>query len=139
MVADLLNEIMRNTGIQSFAFDAAATTNRLTEFLREEKYRVLVSRSEYGGDVGFVSMYESYALYAEGVFGTLAELYVRPAYRSQGIGHQLVEGAKAYGADRGWTRLEVTTPPLPQFERTLRFYEREGFAVTGGRKLKVAL
>jgi len=29
--------------------------------------------------------------------------------------------------------------PLPQFERTLGFYEREGFTVTGGRKLKTAL
>jgi hypothetical protein len=33
----------------------------------------------------------------------------------------------------------VTTPPLPPFEKTLAFYEREGFAIAGGRKLKVAL
>ena len=35
--------------------------------------------------------------------------------------------------------LEVTTPPLPQFDKTLAFYEREAFAITGGRKLKVVL
>jgi hypothetical protein len=28
---------------------------------------------------------------------------------------------------------------LPQFDRTLAFYEREGFAISGGRKLKVSL
>jgi hypothetical protein len=28
---------------------------------------------------------------------------------------------------------------LPAFERTLTFYEREGFAITGGRKLKTLL
>jgi len=39
----------------------------------------------------------------------------------------------------GWTRLEVTTPPLPQFDKTLAFYTREGFSITGGRKLKVVL
>jgi hypothetical protein len=44
-----------------------------------------------------------------------------------------------FGKARGWKRLEVTTPPLPQFEKTLAFYEREGFAITGGRKLKVLL
>ncbi len=37
---------------------------------------------------------------------------------------------------RGGNRLEATTPPLPQFDKTLAFYVREGFFVTGGRKLK---
>ncbi len=31
----------------------------------------------------------------------------------------------------------MTTPPLPPFEKTLAFYEREGFAIAGGRKLKM--
>jgi hypothetical protein len=47
--------------------------------------------------------------------------------------------AKAFGSSRGWKRLEVTTPPLPQFDKTLSFYERVGFEITGGRKLKVLL
>jgi hypothetical protein len=50
-----------------------------------------------------------------------------------------VEQAKRFGSSRGWKRLEVTTPPLPQFDKTLSFYEREEFAITGGRKLKVLL
>jgi hypothetical protein len=33
----------------------------------------------------------------------------------------------------------VTTPPLPVFDRTLRFYQSNGFEVAGGRKLKSAL
>ncbi|WP_409409546.1 GNAT family N-acetyltransferase [Acidithiobacillus ferriphilus] len=79
------------------------------------------------------------ALYAEGAFGTIPELYVRPEYRTNGLGLRLVSQAKFFGASRGWTRLEVTTPPLPQFDRTLAFYEREGFAISGGSKLKVSL
>jgi hypothetical protein len=55
------------------------------------------------------------------------------------VGFRLVSGAKKFGVSRGWKRLEVTTPPLPQFDRTLEFYDREGFVITGGRKLKVAL
>lgn len=49
------------------------------------------------------------------------------------------EQAKYFGISRGWTRLEVTTPPLPQFDKTLAFYERQGFAISGGRKLKLTL
>ena len=47
-----------------------------------EKYFVFVARDGIGSAVGFVTLYESYALYAEGAFGTIPELYVRPAYRS---------------------------------------------------------
>ena len=45
---------------------------------------------------------------------------------------------QSLSTSRGWTRLEVTTPPLPQFDRTLAFYEREGFAISGGCKLKIS-
>jgi hypothetical protein len=47
--------------------------------------------------------------------------------------------AKEFGVKRGWRRLEVTTPSLPEFNRTLGFYERQGFSVTGGHKLKCVL
>lgn len=47
--------------------------------------------------------------------------------------------ARALATTRDWRRLEVTTPPLPEFDRTLAFYEREGFSITGARKLKAAL
>jgi GNAT superfamily N-acetyltransferase len=138
MVGELLGEIMDAIGVQAFNFDLPVTVERLGAFIRQEKYFVFAA---WDGEmpVGFVTLYESYALYAEGAFGTIPEFYVRPAYRSQELGLQLLSQAREFGRSRGWTRLEVTTPPLPQFDKTLAFYEREGFAVTGGRKLKVAL
>lgn len=139
MVGELLAEIMNAIGIQAFNFDLAETASRLTDFLNQEKYFVFVARSASGNPAGFIALYESYALYAEGAFGTIPELYVRPEHRTNGLGLHLVSQAKALGSSRGWTRLEVTTPPLPQFDRTLAFYEREGFAISGGRKLKVSL
>lgn len=139
MVGELLAEIMNAIGSAAFNFDLAATTSRLTDFLAREKYFVFIARSGSGGAAGFIALYESHALYAEGAFGTIPELYVRPRYRASGLGLRLVSEARAFGASRGWTRLEVTTPPLPQFDRTLAFYEREGFAISGGRKLKVSL
>jgi GNAT superfamily N-acetyltransferase len=139
MVGELLAEIMAAIGVQAFHFDLAETASRLQDFLDREKYFVFVARSESGYPAGFIALYESYALYAEGVFGSIPELYVRPEFRASGLGLGLVSEAKSFGASRGWTRLEVTTPPLPQFDRTLAFYEREGFAMSGGRKLKVTL
>ncbi|WP_426343504.1 N-acetyltransferase family protein [Pseudoduganella sp. R-32] len=138
MVGELLAEIMAAIGERAFNFDLAVTIERLGAFLSQEKYFVFVA---FDGDrpAGFVALYESYALYAEGAFGTIPEFYVRPAYRSKALGLQLLSKAKAFGRSRGWKRLEVTTPPLPQFDRTLAFYEREGFAISGGRKLKVLL
>jgi GNAT superfamily N-acetyltransferase len=139
MVGELLDEIMSATGSYAFNFNLEETTVRLKGFLEQGRYFVLMARNGAGAESGFVALYESYALYAEGVYGTVPELYVRPEYRSLGIGRRLVAGVKAYGAQRGWTRIEVTTPPLPQFDRTLAFYERQGFAVSGGRKLRVLL
>ena len=139
MVGELLHEIMIALGVQAFNFDLGETTIRLKNFLDQGKYFVFVARDDGRHEAGFIAMYESYALYAEGAFGTLPELYVRPEYRSNGVGRRLLEQAKSFGRAQGWKRLEVTTPPLPQFDKTLAFYEREGFAVTGGRKLKVAL
>jgi len=139
MVGELLIEIMSTIRVQAFNFDLAETTSRLQDFLDREKYFVFVARGGCGNPAGFIALYESYALYAEGAFGTIPELYVRPECRANGLGLRLVSQAKSFGALRGWTRLEVTTPPLPQFDRTLAFYEREGFAISGGRKLKVSL
>ena len=97
------------------------------------------AQSGNAAPVGFITLYEGHALYAEGAFGTIPELFVRSEFRSQHVGQRLVEQAKTFANSRGWKRLEVTTPPLPQFDKTLAFYEREAFTITGGRKLKVVL
>ncbi|WP_407275288.1 GNAT family N-acetyltransferase [Halothiobacillus sp. DCM-1] len=138
LVGQLLSEIMQATGVQSFNFDLGRTATRLERFLEQGKYFVFVAWDGVK-PIGFLSIYESYALYAEGNFGTIPELYVEPNYRSQGVGERLMDDAKRLGRARHWMRLEVTTPPLPEFLRTFSFYEREGFSVAGGRKMKVLL
>jgi GNAT superfamily N-acetyltransferase len=138
LLGELLHEIMAGVGSREFEFCLEETQARAEDFLRRGVYFPFIARQD-GVAVGFLGLYESHALYAEGDFGTIAELYVRPAYRSRGIGVALLAEARALGAVRGWKRLEVTAPPLPVFQRTLAFYERHGFAVAGGRKLKTLL
>ncbi len=140
MVLELLEEIMSLTGGGQFDTDRQAIAVRCAQFITRNIYTVLLARLQAGGaPLGFIALTEVHTLYAGGAFGVIPEFYVRPGFRSLGIGKALITAAKAEARDRGWWRLEVTTPPLPQFERTLHFYEAQGFKVTGGRKMTVQL
>lgn len=138
LVGELLQEIMAAIGAEAFGFSQAETETRARGWLTDGIYTVLLAR-DGEATLGFLALVESRALYAEGSFGMIPELYVRPAFRSRQVGAMLMAEAKWLARSRGWTRLEVTTPPLPQFERTLAFYEREGFGISGGRKMKADL
>lgn len=93
--------------------------------------------SSTGHNIGFVSVYESYALYAEGAYGTtMPELYVKLDWRSKSVGQKLLQKIDEFARNKNWHRIEVTTPPLPEFDKTLNFYQTNGFEITGGRKLK---
>lgn len=138
LVGELLREIMAAIGTKAFSFSPSDTEARARRWLTEGTYTILLA-CEDGIVVGFLALSECRALYAEGPFGTIPELYVRPAFRSSQVGATLVAEAKQVAHSRGWTRLEVTTPPLPQFDRTLAFYERQGFSISGGRKMKLEL
>lgn len=125
---------------QASRFDLAQTLARVRTLLEQEIDVVFLACVDgVSAPVGVITLCESHALYAEGSFGIIPELYVRPQSRGGGVGARLLEAVTQVGLARGWTRLEVTTPPLPEFQRTLRFYENAGFGVTGGRKLKLGL
>ena len=138
LVGELLQEIMAAIGTKAFRFSPDDTEVRLRTWLADGTYTVLLA---YAGVaiVGVLTLTEHHALYAEGAFGIIPELYVSPAFRSNRVGATLLAEAKQVARSRGWTRLEVTTPPLPPFDRTLAFYERQGFSISGGRKMKVEL
>ena len=137
MTGELLQEIMDRIDIRVFNFNQQETEARANDMISEGVYFVFLARDrETHVPIGFISLYESYALYAEGAYGTIPELYVRPEYRSENIGKHLLQKAKEFAGLKRWKRLEVTTPPLPEFDKTLSFYESNGFEISGGRKLK---
>lgn len=131
----LTEEISAVVGNRQFDLDIEATAALCRALLDEGRYTVLLARA---GDacVGFAGLSEGRALYAGGAVGTIEELYVVPGWRSRGAGTALLDAVARHGRAHGWRRTEVCTPPLPAFDRSLAFYERHGFAVTGGRKLK---
>ena len=138
VAGNLFEEIMHLTGVRHFNVDLEKTRSLLRSFLEQGLYTVFLAMSSHQV-VGFIALYESCSLYAGGRFGTIPELYVDPDHRSKGVGAKLLKEATTFGKEKGWTRLEVTTPPLPQFDQTLQFYRSQGFEITGGYKMKVLL
>lgn len=138
MVGELLAEIMDTINQKVFDYDESDTEQRARDLIENGKYWVFIAWSSIEqSPIGFISLYESYALYAEGAFGTIPELYVRSHWRSKKVGNMLLDKAITFAKRKGWHRLEVTTPPLPEFDRTLNFYEKNRFVISGGRKLKL--
>jgi len=88
--------------------------------------------------VAFVNLAEAFAMFGQGHYGIINELWVRKDARSQGIGALVLEHCKSFGRLRGWRRIDVSAPASNDWDRSFRFYERHGFTLTG-RKLKTLL
>ena len=89
--------------------------------------------------IGFITFSDSFSLYAEGHYITITELYVDEKYRSKEIGKELLNAVVDTAKTENKTHLELTTPPLPIFQRSLDFYLNNGFEVTGGKKVKLEI
>jgi GNAT superfamily N-acetyltransferase len=112
--------------------DREAVRARWTQ--RPALMRVVLAKDE-NAVLGLLTLTEGFAIYANGSFGIIPEMYVRPEARGAGVGAALVEAAKRIGRSKGWSRIEVTAPESERWERTVRFYKSNGF-VYAGPKLK---
>jgi len=135
MAMALTTEIVERTGIRHFDANREETTQLCARLIASQSYVALVA-IEGSIPIGYAGLCESYALYTEGTFGIVQEFYIVPGARSSGIGGTLLDAAVEYARSKRWRRLELCTPALPEFERSLAFYGRNGFEVTGGRKMK---
>jgi GNAT superfamily N-acetyltransferase len=128
-VATLLAALFEEVGHTPDAEAIAAIFNHIEE---SDHHSTLLAMDDDGDIVGILTIAETLSLYAGGYIGVLNELYVVPEYRSEGVGKMLLDAAKALAEERDWVRLEVTTPG-DEYDKTLRFYEREGFLPIGPR------
>jgi len=120
---------------------------RVSFLLTEDAVKRMISRGvttiiaacDEGRLVGIITLTESQAFYAGGPYGCIDELYVLPEYRSRRLGSSLLDEAKWLARTSRWQRIVVNTPKdRIRWGATLRFYERNGFGVTGN-KLKFQL
>jgi len=105
---------------------------------RENKYHVLVAKNDRNEIIGILTLSVNFAIYTNGEYGVIDEMYVDSAYRSKGVGALLVDAACDIGRKAGWNRIDVTAPESEGWERSRRFYEKLGFIFTGP-KLKLLL
>ena len=86
------------------------------------------------GDLaGYIGLNDCASIYAFGRFGEIAELYVKPEHRSNSVGAELIAHAMVFGKKRGWSMLEVGAPSVPTWQRTVDFYQHNGFELVGPR------
>jgi GNAT superfamily N-acetyltransferase len=134
----LTNEIIERTGIKHFDVDVPLAIELCDKYVSNGIYHVLAAFDE-NQIVGFGAMCESHSLYAEGAFGIIQEFYVIPNYRSKEVGKSLIKEIVDFAKGKGWKRLELCTPPIPEFDRTVDFYKSNGFEITGGYKMNCAI
>lgn len=124
LIASLFEEVGHTQTAREIAEIFAAVEN-------DDRHSTLLAFDDEDA-VGIITVSESIAFYAGGEIGVINELYVLPEWRSEGVGKLLLDQMKEIAFARGWRRLEVTTPG-EAYDRTIRFYEREGFFPIGPR------
>jgi GNAT superfamily N-acetyltransferase len=139
VVATLVFELIQELSAPKPAsVTKAAVLGTTLELLSGSLVSAFLAESDDRDPAGVLTLNACAAIYAGGRFGEITELYVRPAFRSQKIGTQLIQAAIEFGKAQGWTRLEVCAPPVPPWERSVSFYQRNGFLLLGPR-LKLPL
>ena len=137
IVADMVARLLSELGGISVEKEAYLQTSK--KLLSDNKqYTVFLAYSAQNDYIGFISVFESSAIYTSGAFGVIQELFVSPEYRSSKIGRGLLSEAKNHAIHKGWKRLEVGAPNPEKWGRTVSFYLREGFTAIGPR-LKLSL
>jgi GNAT superfamily N-acetyltransferase len=95
---------------------------------------VLIAEAD-GDVVGLLSASWQRAIHVPGVYATIQDLWVDGAWRSRGVGAELVEAIASQARTRGVSRLEVGLPreTFAAIASTESFYKRNGFEHLGPR------
>lgn len=133
----LAQEIATRTGARSFDMDERDGILRCEDSIRSGRYLVTLA-VRFGQHIGFASLSESLAVCGCGC-GIIQEFFVLPGHRSRGVGRRILQNVKRQAALRGMTDLELCAPPLPEFQRTVDFYLREGFGPSSGGRMRCPL
>ncbi|SCZ52293.1 GNAT family N-acetyltransferase [Thiohalomonas denitrificans] len=135
LVMQLTKEISERTSSRHFDIDIDNTIGLCRALLLAGQYKAILAYAKER-PIAVATLAETFALYAGGKIGVVQEFYVDPDFRSKGVGRRLIDEIRDLGRKHGCSCIELTSPPLPEFERTLGFYERNGLAPVGGRKMR---
>ena len=119
--ADALAILLSQLG---YPQDTPFVTRKLAEFDERTSAKVFVAEQE-GSVVGFLSFDSEPAFHREGRIGTITSMCVLEGFRSEGIGHQLIEHAEAFAKEAGCVRIAAASGI--QRHKTHNFYKNLGY------------
>ncbi|MES2856781.1 MAG: GNAT family N-acetyltransferase [Bdellovibrionota bacterium] len=126
-VPAILGLIKSLAEFEKLSHEVVATESDLTRTLFGENPAAEVVMAELSGvadPVGFALTFTSYSTFLGKPGLYLEDLYVKPEFRSQKIGHKLLQHLAQIVVERGYGRLEWSV--LDWNIRALEFYERLG-------------
>ena len=110
----------------------------LNRILNSEQTEIFLAKTMDHELTGVLTLTESQSIYAGGTYALLDEMYIKPEFRSSGIGTSFIDKIKELGKKRNWKRIDVTVPTEERWKRSITFYEKCSFVFTGS-KLKLKL
>src|SRR5215472_12751435 len=90
VVVELVGRLLAELGGFT-AFDVAGAEALCARLLATDRYTAFLARDDQEQALGVLTLQACPALYVAGEVGWIQELYVTPAARSRGVGHQLLE------------------------------------------------
>ncbi len=128
LISELLAELDTETS------SPVVTKTELANWMRDNSYIVFIAKDRKDRKpIGVITLVETRSIYANGVFGSIQELYVKPTFRSKQIGKKLLDNAILYGREHNWKRIEVCAPDKTDWMRSYLFYVKNGFVEIGPR------
>lgn len=89
--------------------DLARATAFIGQRLENDESVILLATHAHGAPVGFCQLYPSFCSVEALPIYTLYDLFVRPEVRRTGAGKALLLAAERHAADKGVTRMDLTT------------------------------
>ena len=86
--------------------------------------------------VGYLGMNRRFALYANGLFFQITELFVLPDMRGKGVGRALVDHVEKMAYGMGGAHIELGAPGEKTHPGTHSFYKALGYRIVGPRLSK---
>lgn len=129
LIKNLLEKLYLELGEEReyIAFLSIELIHKILDSGRTEIYLAI----EKENVLGILTLSESQAIHAGGNYGIIDEIYILPEHRNRKIGQSFIEFVAMLARERNWRRVDVTAPTDLKWQKTIDFYENNGFEFTG--------
>jgi len=132
----LVDLILELAAYEKLLDEAEPSVDLLREHLSEEALigcEAVLAETDRDTAVGFALFYHTYSTYQTNASLYLEDLFVRPTYRGEGIGHALFQRVARVAEERGCRRLDWAV--LDWNEEALDFYRDRGATALEGQTM----